>query len=250
MTNMEFSGNPFDDPEFNPNEIQQSHFTISAVESYPEIKRFLREHRIPPSVIKQLRFLSIPDDIMNRIEEEYVWVNDQTPARLQFSLDDFVLAYIGAMHRWGVISYDKEILNRIHRYLDFDALLPGEITQYPADSILLLDTNILYEFSRSNPSNKEGIVSMIVDNPHLTFLLSINILKELQRLVKKLEWNLEDDIAINLEKEELKLVEFIDDFEGFQSANKTRRGKKKRVYYKQKKPGKGNFRGKWGQYLD
>ena len=91
---------------------------------------------------------------------------------------------------------------------------------------------------------------MVKDHSHLTFMLSANILQELQRLTKKREWTLDDDIAIHLEKGEHEIVEFIDDFEGFQSDNKTRRARKKREKYKEKKPGKGNYRGKWGDLVD
>lgn len=236
-------------PDIDPDEIRQKHFTISLISKHPQITTLLTEIGVPSTVLDQLRLLTIPSEIMTRMIDEYEIVRKQADGALQFSLDDFIIAYIAAMYRWCVISYDMDLLSRIHHYLVFEALLPSETSDLPSDSLLLLDTNVLLEFTRSKGENKEDVISMITKNPHLTFLISANILEEMQRVLDKLEWTIADDIAIHLDPAEKELVKFIDNFEGFQSPHKTRKKRKLREYHKKKKR-KDRLHGKWGNYLD
>lgn len=237
-------------PDSDPDEIMQTHFTITHISKHPHISALLTGIGVPSTVQEHLRLLTIPREIMIRMTEEYDIVRHQADGVLQFSLDDFIIAYIAAMYRWCVISYDIDLLSRIKRFLDFEALMPTEVSNIPSDSLNLLDTNIFLEFTRSNRNNLDDIIHMVVDNPHLTFLLSVNILEEIQRVLYKLKWSIADEIAIHLDPAEKDIIKFIDDYEGFQSGHITRKKKKRRERYKNKKNRKDYLHGKWGKYLE
>ena len=231
------------------NEWTADHFTIVGIDNQPRIDEFFDVLKVPPTVRKEIYLLTVPPSFFKRFQEEYAIVQEKTTYPLSFSLEDFILAYIGAMHGWGIVSYDRDLLTRIHHYLSFDAFLPNECHQLPADAMVLLDTNILFTYYEGNSEQKHEITSLITENLHLTFLLPQHIISETQHVIRKHEWSSEDEIALYLDPAEGDIVEFVEDFKGFQSDHTTRHKRKKQTRWK-KKVYKDRLRGKWGKYVE
>jgi hypothetical protein len=212
-----------------PDAWQTDSFCIFPFEKFPRWNEFFTQLGIPPLVQKNLYLLNSHRSAFSRFRQEYQIVAESSQAPLPFSLEDFALCYLGAMHTWGVLSFDRDILTRIHPYLEFENFYPGEIMHLPRDAIVLLDSNILYLFHDGTAQEKTEIVAMIEANPSITFLVPKHILQETKRLFAKREWSAEDERSLYLDPAEGDLVAYIDDFDGFQSENKTRRKKRCKI---------------------
>jgi predicted nucleic acid-binding protein len=225
---------------------------IEKLSANPDLLPFLHKLNIPNEIIQNLYFFTIPESKYQIYEMQYALIQEENPFRtLPFSLDDWILAYIAAENMWGVVSFDHHLLYAIQKFLDFIGYHPADVKRIPADSMVLLDTNILYQFQDPTDRKCEDILHLIKGNPSVTFLISENIFNELTRLYWKKLKQAEKTAKIFNEKYESKenlISEFIDDYERFESRKAQKKRKKAQInrysrrYYTRKT--------KWERYID
>jgi rRNA-processing protein FCF1 len=198
---------------------------------------------IPSEVINQLFLLTLPPETYKTYDKHYDLIKSDTfYGDVPFSFDDFLLCYLAAENNFGIVSFDHHILRHIQKYLYYEAFWPEDIFDFPGDSILLLDTNILFTFLK-HPSVKQQdldqVKKMFAQNPSITFLIPEHIIEELLRVYERENKKLNEQKKPNApekstdkknlstkEISEKDLGEFIDDYEGFESFNKSRRNDK------------------------
>ncbi|WP_457558552.1 hypothetical protein [Candidatus Harpocratesius sp.] len=230
--------------------LELNHFIIYEMQQKTEILNILNALKLPEIFISNIFLLTIPDNQKNLFLNHYEIIQEENPYLLNpFSFDDFILAYIAAEFNWSVISYDHHLLSTIHEYLEFEAFYPSEIDQMPADSVFLIDSNIVLSYSKKNMKLKREIITMFQNNPSMTFLIPETILKETYRVYKSLSFITQFNPLIYMEKEEQHLTKYIDNFDGFMSNHAQRIRNKK---YKKRIDSR-NYRdplhGKWGKYI-
>lgn len=230
-------------------EIASEHYVIYPSSQKPKFKQILDELKLPQIVARNLYLLTIPDHQKTLFLNHYEVIQEENPYLLNpFSFDDFILSYIAAELNWSVVSFDHHLLETIHQYLEFEALYPAEISLLPADSVLLLDSNIMLCFCNSEKAKKENVIDMFQKNPSMTFLIPETILIETYRVNKSLNKNTQENISIYVEDEEMYIADYIDNFEGFIS-NHAYRNRTKQFQRKSKRKSKTkSLKGKWGKY--
>lgn len=231
------------------NERSDGHY-IRKLDKNPELIQFLFSISFPHDIIEHLYTFSIPQSKCELYLTHYKMLQDENPYRkLDFSFDDWMLAYISAENVWGVVSFDYHVLHQIRKYLNYEAYLPNMIKNLPSDSIVLLDTNILFELTQRNQYLKNEIISMVKENPTITFLASENILIEFQKLCKRKNImstpkdNLEDINMININENkryeeipEEEIKQFVDNFVQFEPKNhRKKNGEKSQIKKKKNK---------------
>ncbi|MCF2140268.1 MAG: hypothetical protein K9W44_09470 [Candidatus Lokiarchaeota archaeon] len=230
--------------------LELNHFVIYDNQQKTKILNILKALKLPGIIINNIYLLNIPDNQKDLFLNHYEIIQEENPYLINpFSFDDFILAYIAAEFNWSVISYDHHLLRTIHDYLEFEAFYPSEIDQMPADSVFLIDSNILLTYSKKKKKLKQEIIVMFQNNPSMTFLIPETILMETYRVHKSLSFSTRFNPLIYMETEEQHLSQYIDNFEGFIS-NHAQRIRKKKF---QKKIDSRNHRdplhGKWGKYI-
>ncbi|MHA1611055.1 MAG: hypothetical protein ACTSYU_03295 [Promethearchaeota archaeon] len=208
--------------------LETRHYVIKPITKFPKYLQFLRKIRIPPSIITQFYVITIPQKRIRIYRDHFTLVRQSARASFhRFSFDDFILAYISAEQHWPVVSFDQDLLDYLQEYLDYLAIHPPEVSKLPADSIVLLDTNLLIGYCERGPKFKNVVHSMMTESPSITFLLPESILEEAMRVYKRLYVTPENVLAICEIPEEAQLTKYVDDFEGFTSYNQNRRNTKK-----------------------
>ncbi len=194
------------------------HLVIRSLYNRPKILSRLRQMNLHGSILSNICHLSVPFFKYDSYSEHYEFIGKDNPYHpLSFSFDDFALAYIAAENGFGLVSYDHHLLTQITTYLDYDCYWPQDIDMLPADSMILLDTNIFVHLIEEEKSlQKNEINAMFEKNPSITFLLTDHIFEELCSVYEK-KFQKESDI-----KEE-NLIGYIDDFDGFVSNHKQRK---------------------------
>ncbi|WP_371801853.1 hypothetical protein [Candidatus Lokiarchaeum ossiferum] len=229
---------------------------IQTLQNDPEAVHFLQKLRVPIEIISNLYLFTIPSKKDNLYRLHYGYLQEQNPYReLDFSYDDWLLAYLAAENRgWGVISRDYHLTYGIHQYLDYAAFLPEDVHDLPADSMLLLDTNIILHFIEQRQHDQKEIMQMFSLNPSITFLLSENILRELGRVYQKKfrildRWNKrKSNQRLKMDFQEIQeeeICHFVDNFTRFESGKQRRLRKQ---HNKQKNYAK--YRSKWTRCLN
>ncbi|MHA1673564.1 MAG: hypothetical protein ACTSYI_08040 [Promethearchaeota archaeon] len=208
--------------------LETQHYAIKPIKQFPKYLKFLRTIRIPPTLITQFFVITIPPKQIQMYRDHHTLVRQSVHASFhRFSFDDFILAYISAEQHWPVVSYDRDLLEYLQQYLDFLAIHPPEVNKLPADSIVLLDTNLIIGYCERDPNFKGIVHSMMIESPSITFLLAESILKEAMRVYRRLYITPNNDLEICEIPEETQLNNFVDDFSGFTSYNQNRRNTKK-----------------------
>lgn len=215
-----------------PNFIKDinKHLVIRSLYSRAKICSKLLKMKFSESVIVSINHLSVPFFKFDAYKEHYNFIGKDNPYHpIPFSFDDFALAYIAAENGFGLVSYDHHLLTQITAYLDYDCYWPQDIDKLPADSMVLLDTNIfVHLIEKKKSEQKNEIKAMFEKNQSITFLLTDHIFEELCSVYEK-----------KFQKEEVRedeLKKFIDDFDGFESNHKQRILMKKRKKENQRKP--------------
>lgn len=215
---------------------------IQTLRNDQEAVNFLRTLRVPEKIILNLYLFTIPSSKDNLYRLHYGYLQEQNPYReLAFSYDDWLLGYLAAENRgWGVVSRDHHLTYEIRKFLDYDAFFPEDVRDLPADSMLLLDTNIILHFIEQRKKEKYEIMQMFTLNPSITFLLSENILRELGRVYQKkfkqrviFEGPKSNQISKNTAQDfkEEDIAQYVDNFSRFESG-KQHRLRKQRKYRK------------------
>ncbi|MHA2017373.1 MAG: hypothetical protein ACTSXY_03770, partial [Promethearchaeota archaeon] len=151
---------------------------------------------------------------------------------IPYAFEDFALAYIAAENGFGIVSYDHHLLLQIKKYLDYDCYWPQDIDKLPADSIILLDTNILIHLIEKEKSDRKSeIIKMFEKNPSITFLLTDHIFKELSLVYEK-KFGKED----TQEQKQPELGKYIDNFDGFETNHRHRLNMRRKKNNPCKKP--------------
>ncbi len=203
------------------------HLVIRSLHKRPKISSKLLKMNLPELLLNNVNYLNVPFFKYDAYKEHYEFIEKDNPYHpIPFSYDDFALAYIAAENGFGLVSYDHHLLTQITAYLDYDCYWPQDIDKLPADSMVLLDTNIfVHLIEEENSEQKNEINAMFEKNQSITFLLTNHIFEELCSVYEK-KFQKESDI-----KEEV-LIRFIDDFDGFESNHKQRKRIKKKDSYK------------------
>jgi len=175
------------------------------------------------AVLNNINHLSVPYFKFDAYKEHYEFIGKDNPYHsITFAFDDFALAYIAAENGFGLVSYDHHLLSQITTYLDYDCYWPQDINILPADSMVLLDTNIfVYLIEEKKSEQKREIKAMFEENKSITFLLTDHIFEELCLVYEK-----------KFQKEEVcedELKKFVDNFDGFESYHKQRILLKKKI---------------------
>ena len=205
------------------------HLVIRSLHNRAKVRSKLLKMNFKESILNNISFLSIPFFKFDAYSDHYKIIGNDNPYHpIPFSFDDFALAYIAAENGFGIVSYDHHLLSQITAYLDYDCYWPQDIDQLPADSMVLLDTNIFMHLIEEEKSEqKNEIKAMFEKNQSITFLLTDHIFEELCSVYEK-----------KFQKEESKddLKRFIDDFDGFESNHKQRILLRKKKKKNQRKP--------------
>ena len=210
------------------------HLVIRSLHSRAKVHSELLKMNFKEAVLSNIDYLSIPFFKFDAYREHYEFIGKDNPYHpIPFSFDDFALAYIAAENGFGLVSYDHHLLSQITAYLDYDCYWPQDIDKLPADSMILLDTNIFVHLIEEKKSaQKNEIMAMFEKNKSITFLLTDHVFEELCSVYEK-----------KFQKEEVcededELKKFIDDFDGFDSNHKRRilMKKRKRNEKTKKKP--------------
>ncbi|MHA1476520.1 MAG: hypothetical protein ACTSPA_06400 [Promethearchaeota archaeon] len=205
------------------------HLVIRSLHNRPKIRSKLLKMNFRDTVLDNINHLNVPFFKFDGYREHYEFIGKDNPYHpLPFSFDDFALAYIAAENGFGLVSYDHHLLTQITAYLDYDCYWPQDISLLPADSMVLLDTNIFVHLIEEEKSEqKNEIKAMFKKNQSITFLLTDHIFEEMCSVYEK-----------NYQKEESEdeLHKFIENFDGFESNHKQRILMKKRKKKNQKKP--------------
>jgi len=204
------------------------HLVIRSLRSRTKIHSKLLKMNFTEAVLNNINYLSVPYFKFDAYKEHYEFIGKDNPYHpIPFAFEDFALAYIAAENGFGLVSYDHHLLSQITTYLDYDCYWPQDINILPADSMVLLDTNIFVHLIEEKKSDqKNEIIDMFEKNKSITFLLTDHIFEELCSVFEK-----------KFRKEEFcedELKKFIDDFEGFESNHKQRKRMKKRQNYNHK----------------
>jgi predicted nucleic acid-binding protein len=191
------------------------HLVIRSLRSRAKIHSKLLKMNFSEAVLNNINYISVPYFKFDAYKEHYEFIGKDNPYHpIPFALDDFALAYIAAENGFGLVSYDHHLLSQITAYLDYDCYWPQDINILPADSMVLLDTNIFVHLIEEKKSQqKNEIEAMFEENKSITFLLTDHIFKELCSVYKK---------KFQKEESEDELNKFIDDFIGFESNHKQR----------------------------
>lgn len=99
------------------------------------------------------------------------------PHRPSFSVNDYKLAYLGTETCTIIISNDHHLQNQLHQYLDFECILPGQVTRYPNFEMFLIDANLLIPMLISD-HNAKMMAKMFINAKDKTFLIPNFILEE------------------------------------------------------------------------
>ncbi len=206
------------------------HLVIRSLHSRPKIRSKLLKMNFDEELLANTNHLSVPFFKFDAYREHYEFIGKDNPYHpIPFSFDDFALAYIAAENGFGLVSYDHHLLTQITTYLDYDCYWPQDIDKLPADSVVLLDTNIFIHLIEGGKSEqKTEIKAMFEKNKSITFLLTDHIFEELCSVYEK-----------KFQKEEVSeaaLGKFIDDFDGFESNHKKRLLMRKMKKKSQAKP--------------
>jgi len=207
------------------------HMVIRSLHNRPKIHSKLLKMNFRDTVLDNIDHLDVPFFKFDGYRDHYEFIGKDNPYHpIPFSYDDFALAYIAAENGFGLVSYDHNLLTQITAYLDYDCYWPQDIHIIPADSMVLLDTNILVHLIEEKKSvQKNEIKTMFEKNKSITFLLTDHIFEELCSVYEK-KFQKESDI------QEEDLIRFIDDFDGFESNHKQRKRMKKRKKASYNKP--------------
>lgn len=207
------------------------HIVIRSLQNHSKIRSKLLQMNFSDAVLANIYHISVPFFKFHRYKEHYEFIGKDNPYHpIPFSYDDFALAYIAAENGFGLVSYDHHLLTQITAYLDYDCYWPQDIDILPADSMVLLDTNIfVYMIEEKKSEQKEEIKAMFEKNQSITFLLTDHIFEELCSVYEK-KFQKESDIKVE------DLIRYIDDFNGFESNHKQRKRIKKRQIDNHKKP--------------
>ena len=192
------------------------HLVIRSLCSRPKISSKLLKMNFEEAILDNINHLSVPFFKFDAYKEHYEFIGKDNPYHpIPFSFDDFALAYIAAENGFGLVSYDHHLLTQITAYLDYDCYWPQDIDELPADSMVLLDTNVFVHLIEEKKSEqKNEILAMFEKNNSITFLLTDHIFEELCSVYEK-----------KFQKEEVRedeLKKYIDDFDGFMSNHKQR----------------------------
>ena len=192
------------------------HLVIRSLHNRPNISSKLLKMNLPELLLNNVNYLKVPFFKFDAYREHYEFIEKDNPYHpIPFSFDDFALAYIAAENGFGLVSYDHHLLTQITAYLDYDCYWPQDIDKLPADSMVLLDTNIfVHLIEEENSEQKNEIKAMFEKNQSITFLLTDHIFEELCSVYEK-----------KFQKEEVRedeLKKFIDNFDGFESNHKQR----------------------------
>ena len=206
------------------------HLVIRSLHNRPKIRSKLLKMNFTETVLDNINHLSVPYFKFDSYKEHYEFIAQDNPYHpIPFSFGDFAVAYIAAENVFGLVSYDHHLLTQITAYLDYDCYWPQDIDKLPADSMVLLDTNIFVHLIETEKSEqKNEIIAMLEKNQSITFLLTDHIYEELCSVYEK---------KFQKEEKENDLKRFIDDFDGFESNHKHRiLIKKNKNKIRQKKP--------------
>jgi len=203
------------------------HLVIRSLRSRAKIQSKLIKMNFTETVLNNINYLSVPYFKFDAYKKHYEFIGKDNPYHpIPFSFDDFALAYIAAENGFGLVSYDHHLLTQITAYLDYDCYWPQDVDILPADSMVLLDTNIFVHLIEEKKSiQKNEINSMFEKNRSITFLLTNHIFEELCSVYEK---KFQKDSEIKEEN----LMRYIDDFDGFESNHKQRKRIKKKYSYK------------------
>jgi len=210
-------------------EDKNKHLIIRFLYSRAKICSKLIKMKFSEDVITSINHLNVPFFKFDAYKEHYEFIGKDNPYHpIPFSFDDFALAYIAAENGFGLVSYDHHLLSQITAYLDYDCYWPQDIDKLPADSMVLLDTNIfIHLIEPENSKQKSEIKAMFDKNKSITFLLTDHIFEELCSVYEK---------KFQKEESEDEYKKFIDDFDGFESNHKQRIIMKKKIKKNQRKP--------------
>ncbi|QEE16344.1 PIN domain-containing protein [Promethearchaeum syntrophicum] len=201
------------------------HLVIRSLYNRDKIRSKLLQMNLSKAVLTNINHLHVPFFKFGAYQEHYEFIEKENPYHpIPFSFDDFALAYIAAENGFGVVSYDHHLLTQITAYLDYDCYWPQDIDKLPADSMVVLDTNIfVHLIEKGKSEQKNEIMAMFENNQTITFLLTDHIFEELCSVYEK---KVQEDKGEHHHEAEWK--EFIDDFEGFESSRKSRKFKKQK----------------------
>ncbi len=108
------------DPTALPIALPNSH-VLDRLTKHPDTVTFLRGLNVPSIILRELHALSLPPSKLRMYEHQYNLIQEAHPyRRLPFALDDWILAYLAAENKWGVVSMDHHLLTLMN-------FLPGEI---------------------------------------------------------------------------------------------------------------------------
>jgi len=202
---------------------------IRSLRSRSKIRSKLLKMTFTEAVLRNINYLSVPFFKFDAYKEHYEFIGKDNPYHpIPFAFDDFALAYIAAENGFGLVSYDHHLLSQITAYLDYDCYWPQDINILPADSMVLLDTNIfVHLIDEKKSEQKNEIKAMFEENKSITFLLTDHIFEELCSVYEK---------KFQKEESEDELKKYIDNFDGFESNHKHRILMKKKKKKNQRRP--------------
>ncbi len=215
----------------------QCHY-VESIKKDIKSYNLLNEMGFPKEITENLYLFTIPSCKNQLYKNHYDILEEENPyRRLNFSYDDWVIAYIAAENKWSVISYDHHLLYEINQFLEFDCIIPLDLEKNISISMVLIDTNFFLHYLEQDFEYKDKIASFFINHTKKTFMVSQNILKELNKVysnknrLKKVKLNDNSIKKKNLtlqfnfsDPKEEDLHYFIDDFSQFES----RKAKKKR----------------------
>lgn len=221
------------------NSFQLQNFIITSFLDHVNLRSLLSDLKVPKKFWKDFHNLLVPDSQTKIFCNHYKIIKREVLASFhRFSYEDFALAYVAAELYLPIVSYDCDLQDYLHNYLEYTAITPNEVEGLPADSMVLLDSNILLAWIKNETNNKEQISKMISNNHTITFLVPDFIIIEIYSVIKRVRKKETQSLLVpELLKDELisNIGEFIDDWDGFTSYNRQRREEKRKKHRFSKK---------------
>ncbi len=188
---------------------------IRPLQKFPAFLEYLKGEKIPQWFLEEVYIFKIPGRHFEFLVKNYDLLQQDQYHRLGFSFEDFALAYMASQYALSIFSFDRDLLVDIKEFLEYDVISPESLPDIPQDSIVLLDTNIL--FALIDPAQakfQKEFRTLMKSYESITFSIPELIMAEFKKTRKKLA----------PKKKEPDYSEFIDDDSNF--APKERRRKK------------------------
>jgi len=208
-----------------PIELSPGHHIIP-LEASHEDDAFVEILGIPLAARRQIFLLISPPDRPGLHLSHYEAIHDEFPYdAIEFGLDDFALAYLAAELRIAVVSLDKHLLFAVHKYLNYESWSPCDLHFVPSESLVLLDTNILFGYTEASRPTRRAIVDMLTGQRGITFLAAQHIIAEGRRVCIKRQQAVEVGLKGTYHGLPPEVAQFIDDWDRFESRRTERKHK-------------------------